>query len=129
MEYFVHKRFKGPGLAGRRFNLPYGTICPERDGFIYAPDKRPVCAVTAEEGWAHFRPNTPEGEYRQTILDRLFLYYGENPQEAARDLAPEKFPQAENTYWKSLLRTMPTRELTEFYRARLGAPPEVMGYV
>ena len=35
---------------------------------------------------------------------------------------PDKWPGAENTYWKSLLRTMPTDKLEAFYRARLGEP-------
>lgn len=129
MDYFTHKRFKQTGLAGRRFNIPYGTICTERDGFIYAPNKRPVCAVTAEEGWAHFHPHTPEGEYRYKMLDRLYSYYGKHPENVAEDLNPEKFPQAENTYWKSLLRTMPTGRLTALFRERIGKPPEVKDYV
>ena len=41
---------------------------------------------------------------------------------ALEDFDPDKWPGAENTYWKSLLRTMPTDKLEAFYRARLGEP-------
>lgn len=123
MDYIVYKRFKDKGLDGW-FNLPYGTVCTERDNFLYAPDGRRICAATSENGWGHFRPNTPEGAHRQAMLERLYSLYGKRPELAATDLDPEKWPDAENTYWKSLLRTMPTEELTAFYRERLGTPPE-----
>ena len=126
MEYVVYKRFRGEGIEGR-FNLPYGTVCPERDGYLFAPDGRRICAVTSENGWGHFRANTPEGEYRQAMLDRLYKHYERNPGAAAVDFDPEKWPGAENTYWKSLLRTMQTERLTAFYTERLGKPPIVKG--
>lgn len=122
MEYIVYKRFREKGLEGE-FNLPYGTVCEERGGYLFAPDGRRVCAATSENGWGHFRQNTAEGAYRQAMLDRLYRYYAKKPDAAVKDLDPEKFPGAQNTYWKSLLRTMPTEELTAFYRARLGKPP------
>ena len=31
-----------------------------------------------ENGWEHFRPNTPEGAYRQKMLDGLYHYYGKH---------------------------------------------------
>ena len=57
MAYITYKRFKGEGIGGY-FNLPYGTIVTERDGFLFAKDSRCICAVTSENGWNHFRPNT-----------------------------------------------------------------------
>lgn len=122
MEYVVYKRFKGQGIEGA-FNLKYGTVCEERGGYIFAPDGRRVCAVTSENGWGHFRQNTPEGEYRQAMLDRLYRYYERNSAAAAEDFDPAKWAGAENTYWKSLLRTMTTDRLEAFYTERLGKPP------
>lgn len=123
MEYIVYKRFRGKGLGGDMLNLRYGTICTERDGYLFDPAGRIICAVTSENGWGHFRPNTPEGARRQAMLDRLYRHYERTPS-AAEDFDPEKWPDAENTYWKSLLRTMATDRLTGFYRERLGVPPE-----
>ena len=74
MDYIVYKRFKGKGIGGD-FNLPYGTVVAEHNGFLSASDGRQICAVTSENGWEHFRPNTPEGEYRQAMLDRLVKFY------------------------------------------------------
>ena len=122
MEYVVYKRFRGEGIEGE-FNLRHGTVCEERDGYLLAPDGRRICAVTSENGWGHFRENTHEGEYRQAMLDRLYKHYQRNPGAAAVDFDPVKWPEAENTYWKSLLRTMTTERLTDFYRSRLGKPP------
>lgn len=64
MEYVVYRRFKAEGIDGA-FNLRYGTTVTERDGFLFAADGRKICAATSENGWEHFRPNTPEGAYRQ----------------------------------------------------------------
>ena len=33
MEYVVYKRFKEKGIDGR-FNLPFGTVCEERGGYL-----------------------------------------------------------------------------------------------
>lgn len=126
MEYVVHTRFKGKGIGGY-FNLPYGTVCTEAGGFIHAPDGRGICAVTSENGWEHFRPNTEEGRRRQLMLNLLYDYYtphGHTPARgnAAEDFAAEKWPDSNNLYWKNLLRTMPTDKLTQFYAERLGEP-------
>ena len=116
MEYVVYRRFKAEGIDGA-FNLRYGTTVTERGGFLFAADGRRICAVTSENGWEHFRPNTPEGAYRQEMLDGLYRYYGKH----------EKWAGAENLYWKNLLRTMKTPELEAFYTARLGQPPRMEG--
>lgn len=126
MEYVVHKRFKGKGIGGD-FNLPYGTVVAEHNGFIFAPDGRQICSATSENGWEHFRPNTTEGAHRQAILDRLAKFY--RSKAAApyferdiyyRDLAPE-----ENDYWLNLLRTMETSRLENLYTLRIGGTPNV----
>lgn len=126
MDYIVYKRFKGKGIGGD-FNLPYGTIVAEHNGFLSASDGRQICAVTSENGWKHFRPNTTEGAHRQAMLDRLAKFY--RSKAAApyfegdiyyRDLAPE-----ENDYWLNILRTMETSRLENLYTLRIGGTPNV----
>ena len=63
MEYIVYKRFRGNGIDGA-FNLRYGTVVSEIEGFLFAEDGRRICAATSENGWEHFRPNTQEGAER-----------------------------------------------------------------
>lgn len=124
MDYVVYRRFKGKGIGGE-FNLRHGTVVTEAEGFLHAPDGRSICAVTSENGWEHFRPNTPEGAYRQAMLDKLYKYYATGRGDAAADFSAEKWPLADNLYWKNLLRTMPTPELTAYYTERLGQPPRM----
>lgn len=126
MEYITYKRFKGKGIAGD-FNLRHGTIVTESGGFLHAPDGRGICAVTSENGWEHFRPNTPEGAYRQKMLGKLYQFYISDKGDAAADFTAEHFPDADNYYWKNILRTMATPDLTAFYTARLGKPPRMEG--
>ena len=71
MDYITYKRYKGSGIGGY-FNLRHGTKVTENGGFLHAPDGRGICAVTSEDGWEHFRPDTPEGAYRQKLLDKLY---------------------------------------------------------
>ena len=59
----------------------------------------------------------------RSMLDRLYKHYERSPALTAEDFDPAKWPEADNTYWKNLLRTMQTEKLTAFYRARLGEPP------
>ena len=47
MEYITYKRFKTTGIDGI-FNLSYGTVVNEVNGFLYANDGRRICAVTSE---------------------------------------------------------------------------------
>ena len=126
MDYIVYKRFKGKGICGD-FNLPYGTIVAEHNGFLSASDGRQICAVTSENGWEHFRPNTPDGAHRQAMLKSLAKFY--RSKAAApyfdgdiyyRDLAPE-----ENDHWLNLLRTMETSRLENLYTLRIGGTPNV----
>lgn len=125
MEYIVYRRFKGQGIGGD-FNLRYGTVVMERDGFLETADGRRICAVTSENGWCHFRPNTPEGAYRQEMLDRLYRYYESGTGDGG-DFDESNWPGVVNLYWKNLLRTMKTPELEAYYRERLGTPPEMEG--
>lgn len=122
MEYITYKRFKAKGIDGM-FNLPYGTVVKEVSGFLYTNDGLRICAVTSENGWEHFRPNTSEGAYRQKLLDKLYQYYTHGCHSS--DFDPAKWPREINHYWKNLLRTMPTSKLTAYYRERLGEPPEM----
>lgn len=117
-DYIVYKRFRDKGIGGQ-FNLPYGTICTERSGVLFAPDGRCICAVTSENGWEHFRPNTEEGAHRQKLLDRLYRHYKKH-QGFYDDYDISGLPPSANTYWKNLLRTMPTPELEAFYKKKFG---------
>lgn len=113
MDYITYKRYKGSGIGGY-FNIRHGTKVTENGGFLHAPDGRGICAVTSEDGWEHFRPDTPEGAYRQKLLDKLYRFYISGKGDAAADFTAERFPDADNYYWKNLLRTMPTPKLTAF---------------
>ena len=117
MEYIVYKRFRGAGIDGE-FNLRYGTIVTENGGFLITQDGRRICAATSENGWEHFRPNTPEGAMRQELLERLYRWYEKNG--CGDDFTDEKWPGQENRYWKNLLRTASTSLLKQIYKAKIG---------
>ena len=126
MDYFTYKRFKGKGIGGT-FNLPYATIVTEEGGFFHSPDGRGICAVTSENGWRHFRPNTPEGAHRQAMIDRLRKFY-ESPRAASvfeRDIYYRNLSPGDNDYWLHLLRTMETSRLEKLYTLRIGGTPNV----
>ena len=126
MNYIVYKRFKGHGLGGE-FNLPFGTVCREAGGFLHAPDGRAVCAATSENGWNHFRPNTPEGAHRQAMIDALKKHY-QRPHAASHlqgDIYDRELRPEENDYWLHLLRTMETAHLEKLYHLRIGGKPNV----
>lgn len=126
MEYIVYKRFNERGIGGD-FNLPYGTICKEERGFLFAPDGRQICAAKSENGWRHFRPNTPEGAHRQALIDRLEKFY--RSKAAAPyfegDIYYQKLKPGDNDYWLYLLRTMETSRLEKLYTLRIGGTPNV----
>ena len=117
MEYIVYRRFKAEGINGA-FNLRYGTLVTERDGFLFAADGRKICVATSENGWEHFRPNTPEGAYRQEMLAALYQWYGKHG--CGEDFADEKWPDQENGYWKNRLRTASTERLRQIYFEKFG---------
>ena len=120
MTYLTCRRFKQDGIEGH-FNLPFNTPVTEKDGFLYY-DNKLICAVTSENGWEHFRPNTAEGEYRQEMLNDLYQYYQKNG--SGNDFDEAKWPNQVNYYWKNLLRTAPTERLEEIYQARIGELPK-----
>ena len=120
MEYIVYKRFRGAGIDGE-FNLRYGTAVTEDGGFLTAPDGRRICAITSENGWEHFRPNTPEGEYRQKMLDGLYQWYAKHG--CGEDFTDDKWPGQENGYWKNRLRTANTERLEKIYQEKFGGTP------
>lgn len=117
MGYIVYKRFRGAGIDGA-FNLRYGTTVTEDGGFLIAPDGRRICAITSENGWEHFRPNTPEGAERQKMLNDLYRWYIKNG--CGEDFADEKWPGQENGYWKNRLRTASTSRLKQIYAKKIG---------
>ena len=117
MEYICYNRFKSKGINGR-FNISFGTVVQECDGFLFTQDKRCICAVTSENGWEHFRPNTFEGKYRQELLNKLYDYYKSGKGDITEVKALVK-KEMQNTYWKNLLRTLPTNELEEFYKGHI----------
>lgn len=120
MEFITYKRFKSTGIDGV-FNLRYGTLVTERDGFLYAADGRRICAASSENGWEHFRPNTSEGAYRQEMLDALYHWYKKYG--CGEDFADEKWPGQENGYWKNRLRTASTKRLSQIYFEKFGVVP------
>lgn len=120
MEYITYKRFKGKGIDGN-FNLRYGTTVTEIDGFLHTSDGRKICAATSENGWEHFRKNTPEGAMRQEMLERLYRWYEKNS--CGEDFTDEKWPGQENGYWKNRLRTASTERLEKIYQGKFGGTP------
>lgn len=121
MNYIIYRRFKGRGLGGE-FNLPFGTVCREQNGYLFAPDGRAVCAVTSENGWNHFRPDTPEGARRQVMTDHLKNFYQSRRghRYVQGDLYIQKLEPWQNDYWLHLLRTMDTKQLEKLYQLRIG---------
>lgn len=120
MEYIVYKRFRGNGIDGA-FNLRYGTVVSEIEGFLFAADGRRICAAMSENGWEHFRQNTPEGAMRQEMLERLYQWYAKHG--CGEDFADDKWPGQENGYWKNRLRTASTERLEKIYQEKFGGIP------
>ena len=120
MTYFTFRRFKQSGVEGE-FNLPFGTLVVEIDGFLYY-DNKLICAVTSENGWEHFRPNTTEGAYRQAMLNNLYKWYNKNG--CGDEFTEDKWPNQTNYYWKNLLRTTSTSKLEKIYLAKFDKLPE-----
>ncbi len=118
MEYVAYSRFKGNGIDGS-FNIPFGTVVMEHSGYLFTLDNRCICAVTSENGWGHFRPNTFEGERRQYLLNKLYEHY-ESGKGDIGDTNELITPDTENTYWKNLLRTLPTVKLEQYYMEHIG---------
>ena len=114
MDYITYKRFKGKSISGE-VNIPFGTILQEHEKILYL-NGRPICCVTSENGWNHFRPLTDEGKYRQDMLDKLYRWYTKNG--CGDDFADEKWPTQQNGYWKNRLRTAPTEWLEEICRQK-----------
>nr|DAF67602.1 MAG TPA: hypothetical protein [Caudoviricetes sp.] len=112
-EYITYKRFKAHGIDGK-FNLPYGTTVYDCDGLLITAQGRRICRTTSENGWNHFRENTPEGLFRQKMLNELYCYYRSGRGDTSVFEAAN-WPNATNLYWKQLLRTMKTPDLTRFY--------------
>lgn len=119
MDYITYKRFKGKSISGE-VNIPYGTILQEREKFLYL-DGKPVCCVTSENGWNHFRPLTDEGKYRQDMLDKLYRWYEKHG--CGEDFVDELWPGQDNGYWKNRLRTASTERLEKIYQEKFGGTP------
>ena len=119
MDYITYKRFKGKSISGE-VNIPYGTILQEYENFLYLNGK-PICCVTSENGWEHFRPNTQEGAERQEMLERLYQWYKKNG--CGEDFTDEKWLGQENGYWKNRLRTASTERLEKIYQEKFGGTP------
>lgn len=117
MDYTTYKRYKGNGIGGY-FNIRYGTKVTENCGFLYAADGRCICAVSSENGWGHFRKNTPEGALRQKMLNDLYRWYRKNG--CGEDFTDDKWPGQENGYWKNRLRTASTSRLKQIYAEKIG---------
>ena len=116
MDYITYKRFKGKSISGE-INIPFGTILQEHEKFLYL-DSKPICCVTSENGWEHFRPLTDEGKYRQDMLEKLYCWYGKHG--CGEDFVDELWPGQENGYWKNRLRTASTERLEKIYQEKFG---------
>ena len=116
MDYTTYKRFKGKSISGE-VNIPFGTILQEHEKFLYLNGK-PICCVTSENGWEHFRPNTGEGQRRQEMLEKLYHWYAKHG--CGEDFADENWPGQENGYWKNRLRTASTERLEKIYQEKFG---------
>ena len=114
MDYITYKRFKGKSISGE-VNIPFGTILQEHEKILYL-DGKPICCVTSENGWNHFRPLTDEGKYRQDMLNDLYRWYTKNG--CGEDFTDDKWPTQQNGYWKNRLRTAPTERLEEICRQK-----------
>ena len=119
MDYITYKRFKGKSISGE-VNIPYGTILQEHEKFLYLNGK-PICCVTSENGWEHFRPLTNEGKYRQDMLEKLYHWYEKHG--CGEDFVDELWPGQENGYWKNRLRTASTERLEKIYQEKFGGTP------
>ena len=119
MDYTTYKRFKGKSIFGE-VNIPFGTILQEYEKILYLNGK-PICCVTSENGWNHFRPLTDEGKHRQDMLDKLYRWYTKNG--CGEDFTDEKWPGQENGYWKNRLRTASTERLEKIYQEKFGGTP------
>lgn len=74
MEYIIHTDFNAKAICGE-VNLPKGTVCQERNGFIYYNGK-PLCVNRSENAFKHFARNDDgnglkRGELIQTIKSTL----------------------------------------------------------
>lgn len=119
MDYITYKRFKGKSISGD-INIPFGTVLQERGGFLYLGEK-PICCVTSENGWEHFRPDTDEGQRRQEILEKLYRWYEKHG--CGEDFVDELWQGQENGYWKNRLRTASTERLKQIYFEKFGVMP------
>lgn len=119
MDYITYRRFKGKSLSGD-VNIPFGTVLQEHEKFLYLNGK-PICCVTSENGWEHFRPNTDEGQRRQAMLEKLYRWYEKHG--CGEDFVDELWPGQENGYWKNRLRTASTERLKQIYFEKFGVMP------
>lgn len=119
MDYITYKRFKGKSISGD-VNIPFGTILQEHEKFLYLNGK-PICCVTSENGWEHFRQLTDEGKYRQDMLEKLYHWYAKHG--CGEDFVDELWPGHENGYWKNRLRTASTERLEKIYQEKFGGTP------
>ena len=74
MEYIIHTDFNAKAICGE-VNLPKGTVCQERNGFICYNGK-PLCVNRSENAFKHFARNDDgnglkRGELIQTIKSTL----------------------------------------------------------
>lgn len=118
--YIVFKRFRRKGISGE-FNLPYGTIVIRNGDHLFTKDGLCICAVTSENGWNHFRPNTSEAKHRHFMIKNLKEFYRKrgNQKFVKQDLYVREFDPGENDYWLHILRTMSTGNLENLYRKRI----------
>lgn len=119
MDYITYRRFKEKAFLGRSISH-MARFWKEHEKFLYL-DGKPICCVTSENGWEHFRPLTDEGKYRQEILEKLYRWYEKHG--CGEDFVDELWPGQENGYWKNRLRTASTERLEKIYQEKFGVIP------
>ena len=110
MQYIIHRRFRAAADCGN-VNIPYGTICEERDGWLYHGSRR-LCMATSENAHQFFARNDDgdgllRGILTQGIQKALTLQKGETPEERDKrwrkvwdDATCRKYKQTEHAdYW------------------------------
>lgn len=55
MEYIACRRFKGIAIGGR-INIPAGSVCEERSGFLYYGETT-VCSASSQTAYQYFSRN------------------------------------------------------------------------
>lgn len=102
MEYVVTKRYRGLCLSGK-VNIPYGTVCEERDGIITVKDTGAVlCRNNSQDAYDYFARNDDgkgleRGELIRRIMKLLQVPPGGYPSSKEQDAHLRRWGKMWNT--------------------------------